>query len=147
MKIPHNTIQLNLAIDQDTDVLDISVEYNLSVTMGDAQQIFYKNIISGLMSKLNTELEAFAFQGSLLHELSTLRSILDDEEEDEFGIEFEAAEELLEAVKKNKDEKIVEFNGKKKPHWWLSGGRYRLWQQGNLPLIQWTSHHIIIAPQ
>jgi hypothetical protein len=116
MKIPHNTIQLNLAIDQDTDVLDISVEYNLSVTMGDAQQIFYKNIISGLMSKLNTELEAFAFQGSLLHELSTLRSILDDEEEDEFGIEFEAAEELLEAVKKNKNEKIVEFNGKKKPH-------------------------------
>ena len=117
MKIPHNTIQLNLAIDQDTDVLDISVEYNLSVTMGDAQQIFYKNIISGLMSKLNTELEAFAFQGSLLHELSTLRSILDDdEEEDEFGINFEAAEELLEAVKKNKDEKIVEFNGKKKPH-------------------------------
>ena len=116
MKIPHNTIQLNLAIDQDTDVLDISVEYNLSVTMGDAQQIFYKNIISGLMSKLNTELEAFAFQGSLLDELSTLRSILDDEDDDEFDIEFEAAEELIEAVKKNKDKKIVEFNGKKKPH-------------------------------
>ena len=114
--INENSSKLNLAIDQDTDVLDISVEYNLSVTMGDAQQIFYKNIIRGLMSKLNTELEAFAFQGSLLHELSTLRSILDDEEEDEFGIEFEAAEELLEAVKKNKDEKIVEFNGKKKPH-------------------------------
>ena len=116
MKIPTNTIQLNLAIDQTSDILDISVDYNLSVTMIDAQQIFYKNVISGLMSKLNTELEAFAFQGSLLHELSTLRSILDDEEEDEFGIEFEAAEELLEAVKKNKDEKIVEFNGKKKPH-------------------------------
>ena len=147
MKIPANTIQLNLSIDQTTDILDISVDYNLSVTMIDAQQIFYKNVISGLMSKLNTELEAFAFQGSLLHELSALRSVLDDEDDDEFGIEFEAAEELLEAVKKNKDEKIVEFNGKKKPHWWLSGGRYRLWQQGNLPLIQWTSHHIIIAPQ
>ena len=125
MKIPTNTIQLNLAIDQTSDILDISVDYNLSVTMIDAQQIFYKNVISGLMSKLNTELEAFAFQGSLLHELSALRSVLDDEDDDEFGIEFEAAEELLEAVKKNKDEKIVEFNGKKKPHWWLSGQRYR----------------------
>jgi len=116
MKIPTNTIQLNLAIDQTSDILDISVDYNLSVTMIDAQQIFYKNVIRGLMSKLNTELEAFAFQGSLLDELSTLRSVIDDEDDDEFGIEFEAADELLEAVKKNKDEKIVKFNGKKKPH-------------------------------
>ena len=116
MKIPHNTIQLTISIDQSTDVLDISAEHHLSVTMADNQQIFYKNILNGLMSKLNTELEAFAFQGSLLAEIAALRSVLDEEDDEEFGFGFEAAEELIDAVKKNKDEKIVEFNGKKKPH-------------------------------
>ena len=67
MKIPANTIQLNLSIDQTTDILDISVDYNLSVTMIDAQQIFYKNVISGLMSKLNTERLKMKLQSNGFH--------------------------------------------------------------------------------
>jgi len=65
-----------------------------------------------LISKINTGADELAFQGSLLRELSNLRSIIDDlDEDDDEGITFEPDEMLLKALK---DRKVISI--KKKLH-------------------------------
>ena len=110
MKLPKNTINLRITIDQDTDHYDIGVEQSLSTMMSEEQYTFYLDALNGLVGKLKTELNSFAFHGSLLREVATLREIIDSDGE----IDFEPDEELIDAVKEKRSAKILEF--KKKLH-------------------------------
>jgi len=114
-KIDANSIRLDIKIDQDTDIVDLEISHNLSATMEEAQVMFYLDAINGLTYKIKAEIETLAFQGALLREVATLRSIIDEDDEDE--ITFEPDEELLEIVRekrKDKDGNVVDF--KKKLH-------------------------------
>lgn len=119
-----NTIVIELEIDQDNEVMDVEVEYNLSVTMTEDQKAFYVNVVNGLNSKLKSEIDVFAKEGYFIKEISQLRALADQlvssnpyedlEDEDEFTIEFEPDDELKEAVSEKKNgHKIIKFNGKK----------------------------------
>lgn len=123
-KLKPNTIAIELQIDQDNEVMDVEVEYNLSVTMSEDQKAFYVNVVNGLNSKLKSEIDTFAKEGFFIKEISQLRALADhmveassyeDEEDDsEFTIDFEPDDELVEAVSEKKNgHKIIKFNGKK----------------------------------
>ena len=123
-KLKPNTIVIELEIDQDNEVMDVEVEYNLSITMTEEQKTFYVNVVNGLNSKLKSEIDVFAKEGFFIKEISHLRAFADhvvetnplkDEEDDsEFTIDFEPDEELLEAISEKKNgSKIIKFNGKK----------------------------------
>ena len=112
MPIPKNQIQFTLNVDQTSDTLNLKVEHNLSATMREDQHEFYFDLINGLISKINTGADELAFQGSLLREISNLRSIIDDlDEDDDEGITFEPDEMLLKA---RKDRNVISI--KKKMH-------------------------------
>ena len=112
MPIPKNQIQFTLNVDQTSDTLNLKVEHNLSATMYEDQHEFYLDLINGLISKINTGADELAFQGSLLREISNLRSIIDDLDEDyDEGITFEPDEMLLKALK---DRNVISI--KKKMH-------------------------------
>lgn len=112
MPIQKNQIQFTLSVDQTSDTLNLKVEHNLSATMYEDQHEFYLDLINGLISKINTGADELAFQGSLLREISNLRSIIDDlDEDDEEGITFEPDEMLLKALK---DRNVISI--KKKMH-------------------------------
>lgn len=117
-KAKNNTILLEFKIDQDAGVLDVEVDFNFSKTMPEDQQNFYENVVNGIMSKSRTELDGFAKEGYYLREINELRSMLDamedDEDDDDFGISFEPAEELLETIaKKENGNKVINFKPKK----------------------------------
>tara|TARA_R100000541_G_scaffold16283_1_gene25901 strand:- start:289 stop:627 length:339 start_codon:yes stop_codon:yes gene_type:complete len=112
MPIQKNQIQFTLSVDQTSDTLNLKVEHNLSATMYEDQHEFYLDLINGLISKINTGADELAFQGSLLREISNLRSIIDDlDEDDDEGITFEPDEMLLKALK---DRNVISI--KKKMH-------------------------------
>ena len=112
MPIPKNQIQFTLNVDQTSDTLNLKVEHNLSATLYEDQHEFYLDLINGLISKINTGADELAFQGSLLREISNLRSIIDDlDEDDDEGITFEPDEMLLKALK---DRNVISI--KKKMH-------------------------------
>jgi len=110
MKLPKNTINIRITIDQDTDHYDIGAEQSLSPMMSEEQHQFYLDALNGLVGKLKTELSSFAFHGSLLREITVLREIIDNDGE----IDFEPDEELVDAVREKRSAKILEF--KKKLH-------------------------------
>jgi hypothetical protein len=122
-KLKPNTISIELQIDQDNEVMDVEVEYNLSVTMSEDQKSFYVNVVNGLNSKLKSEIDTFAKEGFFIKEISQLRALADhmvsvepydDEDDSEYTIDFEPDDELVEAVSEKKNgHKIIKFNGKK----------------------------------
>ena len=94
---PKNSMSVQMLIsesDEDGSVMNIGVAHNLSDDMPEDEKTFYLDALNGLVSQLNTGLESLAFTGMLLRELA--------EYEEEGGIEFEPAEELLEAVENGK---------------------------------------------
>jgi hypothetical protein len=96
---PKNSMSVQMLIfdeDEDGSVMSIGVAHNLSDDMPEDEQTFYLDALSGLVSYLNTSMESLAFTGMLL------REIAEYEEDEEGGIEFEPAQELLEAVENGK---------------------------------------------
>ncbi len=95
---PKNSMSVQMLIfdeDEDGSVMSIGVAHNLSDDMPEDEQTFYLDALNGLVSQLNTGLESLAFTGMLLRQLA-------EYEEEEGGIEFEPAEELLEALENGK---------------------------------------------
>ena len=113
----NNTILLEFKIDQEEGVLDVEVDYNFSASMPEEQQDFYENVVNGIMSKSRTELDCFAKEGYYLREINELRDMLDamaEDDDDDFGIVFEPAEELLEKrAEKENGNKVINFKTKK----------------------------------
>ena len=95
---PKNSMSVQMLIfdeDEDGSVMSIGVAHNLVDDMPEDEQTFYLDALNGLVSQLNTGLESLAFTGMLLRQLA-------EYEEEEGGIEFEPAEELLEALENGK---------------------------------------------
>ena len=113
MKLPENTIQITMTVDQDDDVLEVSLNERLSSSMSDEQETFYLDLCNGLMAKLNTTLEEFVITGRLLRRISMLEDEL-YEEKDGLEVTFEPSEELLDAMRLNSDDNVLAF--KKKLH-------------------------------
>jgi hypothetical protein len=113
MKLPENTIQITMIVDQDDDVLEVSLDESLSSSMSDEQETFYLDLCNGLMAKLNTTLEEFVITGRLLRRISMLEDEL-YEERDGLEVTFEPSDELLDAIRLNSDDNVVAF--KKKLH-------------------------------
>jgi hypothetical protein len=113
MKLPENTIQITMSVDQDDDVLEVSLDESLSSSMSDEQETFYLDLCNGLMAKLNTTLEEFVITGRLLRRISMLEDEL-YEDRDGLEITFEPSEELLDAMRLNSDDNVLSF--KKKLH-------------------------------
>ncbi len=113
MKLPENTIQITMIVDQDDDVLEVSLDESLSSSMSDEQETFYLDLCNGLMAKLNTTLEEFVITGRLLRRISMLEDEL-YEERDGLEVTFEPSEELLDAMRLNSDDNVLAF--KKKLH-------------------------------
>jgi hypothetical protein len=113
MKLPENTIQITMSVDQDDDVLEVSLDESLSSSMSEEQETFYLDLCNGLMAKLNTTLEEFVITGRLLRRISMLEDEL-YEDRDGLEITFEPSEELLDAMRLNSDDNVLSF--KKKLH-------------------------------
>ena len=113
MKLPENTIQITMSVDQDDDVLEVSLDESLSSSMSDEQETFYLDLCNGLMAKLNTTLEEFVITGRLLRRISMLEDEL-YEDRDGLEVTFEPSEELLDAMRLNSDDNVLAF--KKKLH-------------------------------
>jgi hypothetical protein len=114
MKLPENTIQITMTVDQDDDVLEVSLNESLSSSMSDEQETYYLDLCNGLMAKLNTTRQEFVITGRLLRRISMLEDEL-YEESDGLEATFEPAEELLDAIRSNSDDNnILAF--KKKLH-------------------------------
>ena len=113
MELPENTIQITMIVDQDDDVLEVSLDESLSSSMSDEQETFYLDLCNGLMAKLNTSLEEFVITGRLLRRISKLEDEL-YEERDGLEVTFEPSDELLDAMRLNSDDNVLAF--KKKLH-------------------------------
>ena len=113
MKLPENTIQITMTVDQDDDVLEVSLDESLSSSMSDEQETFYLDLCNGLMAKLNTTLEEFVITGRLLRRISMLEDEL-YEDRDGLEVTFEPSDELLDAMRLNSDDNVLSF--KKKLH-------------------------------
>ena len=113
MKLPENTIQITMTVDQDDAVLEVSLDESLSSSMSDEQETFYLDLCNGLMARLNTSLEEFIITGRLLRRISMLEDEL-YEERDGLEVTFEPSEELIDAIRLNSDDNILAF--KKKLH-------------------------------
>jgi hypothetical protein len=113
MKLPENTIQITMSVDQDDDVLEVSLDESLSSSMSDEQETFYLDLCNGLMAKLNTTLEEFVITGRLLRRISMLEDEL-YEDRDGLEVTFEPSDELLDAMRLNSDDNVLAF--KKKLH-------------------------------
>ena len=110
MKLPENTIQITVSIDEDDDIMDVYLDENLSDDMSDEQATFYLDVFNGVMGKLQTTSEEFRTFGALLRKISYLEHELYEED----GLVFEPDEALLEALNLKEDTNIVGF--KKKMH-------------------------------
>jgi|TARA_R110000744_G_scaffold269901_2_gene383189 hypothetical protein len=110
MKLPENTIQITVSIDEDDDIMDVYLDENLSDDMSDEQATFYLDVFNGVMGKLQTTSEEFRTFGALLRKISYLEHELYEED----GLVFEPDEALLEALNLKEDTNIVSF--KKKMH-------------------------------
>ena len=110
MKLPENTIQITVSIDEDDDIMDVYLDENLSDDMSDEQATFYLHVFNGVMGKLQTTSEEFRTFGALLRKISYLEHELYEED----GLVFEPDEALLEALNLKEDTNIVSF--KKKMH-------------------------------
>mgnify|MGYP005621215503 CR=1 FL=1 len=113
MKLPDNTIQITMTVDQDDDLLEVSLNESLSSSMSDEQETFYLDLCNGLMAKLNTTLEEFVITGRLLRRISMLEDEL-YEDRDGLEVTFEPSEELLDAMRLSSDDNVLAF--KKKLH-------------------------------
>ena len=113
MKLPENTIQITMTVDQDDAVLEVSLDESLSSSMSDEQETLYLDLCNGLMARLNTSLEEFIITGRLLRRISMLEDEL-YEERDGLEVTFEPSEELIDAIRLNSDDNILAF--KKKLH-------------------------------
>lgn len=101
-KSPENSMTIQIVLNEDT--MDIGVMHNFADDMPEEERTFYLDALNGLVAQLNHGLENMAFTGMLLRQLA-------EYEDDDEGIDFEAAPELLEAIK---DNKVVQL--KKKLH-------------------------------
>lgn len=113
MKLPENTIQITITVDQDDDILEVSLDESLSSSMSDEQGTFYLDLCNGLMAKLNTNLQDFVITGKLLRKISILEDEL-YEDRDGLEVTFEPSDELLDAIRLNSDDNVLAF--KKKLH-------------------------------
>ena len=118
MELPENTIQITICIDQDEDIMSVSLDENLSLKMPEDQEAFYLDVCQGVMGKLSTNLTEFRTFGKLLRTISELEDELYEEKD---GWEFEPADELLEAIKLKENGSKLKENGnvlsfKKKMH-------------------------------
>ena len=113
MKLPENTIQITMTVDQDDDILEVSLDESLSSSMSDEQETFYLDLCNGLMAKLNTNLQDFVIMGKLLRKISILEDEL-YEDRDGLEVTFEPSDELLDAIRLNSDDNVLAF--KKKLH-------------------------------
>ena len=117
MELPENTIQITVFIDQDEDIMSVSLDENLSLKMPEDQETFYLDVCNGLMGKLHSDLGEFRTFGSMLRKISEL----EDEIYEEGDGCFEPADELLEAIKLKENGSKLKENGnvlsfKKKMH-------------------------------
>tara|TARA_R110002073_G_scaffold809_1_gene5839 strand:+ start:294 stop:650 length:357 start_codon:yes stop_codon:yes gene_type:complete len=114
-KLPANTIRIDLSIDQDAQVIDVEMDCRFSSTMPVDMQVFYTDVMHGLMSKARTELDSFAKEGYYLREIGELRSMIDEDDEDgDFDIGCGPDEELLDKITEKKNgSKVLSFNNKK----------------------------------
>ena len=109
MELPENTIQITISIDQDTDVIDVELNENLSLKMPEDQELFYLDVCNGLMGKLHSDFGEFRTFGSMLRKISELEDEIYEESD---GI-FEPAAELLEAIKDKENGSKAKENGSK----------------------------------
>lgn len=113
MKPPENTIQITMTVDQDDDIIEVSLDESLSSSMSDEQETHYLDLCNGLMAKLNTNLQDFVIMGKLLRKISILEDKL-YEDRDGLEVTFEPADEPLDAIRLNSDDNVLAF--KKKLH-------------------------------
>ena len=100
--IPENSTRITLTVDPDNGELRMSTEGNVPDSLDPDYAKALIDITAGLNSLLENGLEYLAFIGGVM---STLEEALE-----EADIDFEVADELLEAIK---DRNVIPFDKKK----------------------------------
>ena len=103
-KLPPNTFSIHLTVRNDEELIDVGVSYDAKMTIPPEEQIYFQDVLRGMAAQCNTGIDYLAFVGMTMRHLTEA-----DDDGDE--IEFEAATELLDAMK---DSKVVSI--KKKLH-------------------------------
>lgn len=111
MKLPINSMRLNIFYDPSDGNISVRLEENLSRALVEEEEGFLLDLCAGLISKLQTETDSISYHGSLIRQVSMLEDELYGEDGD---IEFEADEELIKAIKEKQEGNILNF--KKKLH-------------------------------
>ena len=101
--VPENSIRHTLTVDPDNGELRMSTEGNLPDSLDPDYAKALIDISQGINAMLENGLEYLAFIGGVI---STVEELMADEDE----IGFDAADELLEAIK---DRNVIPFDKKK----------------------------------
>lgn len=102
--IKKNSLRLEIFVNPITEAVDLEVTHNIDLDENDGENIFYIDMLNGIVHDIKINMEGFAVTGGMLRQLSDISKALSGED---FGDDFvfEPDQALMDAIeeKKNKD--------------------------------------------
>lgn len=99
--IKKNSLRLDIFINPVTEAVDLEVTHNIDLDENDGENIFYIDMLNGIVHDLKINMEGFAVTGGMLRQLSDISKALAGED---FGSDFvfEPDQALMDAIEENK---------------------------------------------
>lgn len=99
--IKKNSLRLDIFINPVTEAVDLEVTHNIDLDENDGENIFYIDMLNGIVHDLKINMEGFAVTGGMLRQLSDISKALAGED---FGSDFvfEPDQSLMDAIEENK---------------------------------------------
>tara|TARA_B100000927_G_scaffold276419_1_gene257178 strand:- start:531 stop:899 length:369 start_codon:yes stop_codon:yes gene_type:complete len=99
--IKKNSLRLDIFINPVTEAVDLEVTHNIDLDENDGENIFYIDMLNGIVHDLKINMEGFAVTGGMLRQLSDISKALSGED---FGSDFvfEPDQALMDAIEENK---------------------------------------------
>jgi len=101
--IKKNSLRLELFINPVTEAVDIEVGHNLDLDINGGENIFYLDMLNGIVHDIKINMEGFAVTGSMLRQLSDISKAVSGEDfGEDFIVGFEPDQSLMDAIEENK---------------------------------------------
>ena len=101
--IKKNSLRLELFINPVTEAVDIEVGHNLDLDINGGENIFYLDMLNGIVHDIKINMEGFAVTGNMLRQLSDISKAVSGEDfGEDFIVGFEPDQSLMDAIEENK---------------------------------------------